>query len=402
MARKSRRAILANAATALRHAPECKGMLGFDKFSQEAMDLSPPPWVDNRRDWKPRPWTDVDDIRLAEWLQHQGILVNDRVVALAVQVVAAENSYNPVTDYLDALHWDGEGRLETLLPEILGAKPSLYVQAACRCFLVGAVARAYDPGCKVDTVPVFEGGQGVRKSTFLRELFGEPHFTDDMPDLGTKDAAITIGSAWCIELSELSAMVGIRREMEAIKAFITRRVDNFRPPYGRRNVKRPRHCVLAGTTNSDDWIRDDTGARRFWPIRCGEIEIELLIQHRNQLWAEAVALYRLGPDDGGAWWFTDKSLVADACEQAEARRPPDPWEQLVLDYVATKRETTGAEVLMQCLSVKAADLTQGHYMRVANILRRAGWRKERIWKRGQVWIAPDYQPPTNPDDGGLE
>lgn len=128
-------------------------------------------------------------------LQRQGIFVKDREASQAVQMVAGENSFNPVTDYLDGLHWDGEPRLETVLPKILGAEPSSYVQAVGRCFLVGAVARAYDPGCKVDTVPVFEGGQGIRKSTFLRELFGEPHFTDDMPDLGTKDAAITIGSA---------------------------------------------------------------------------------------------------------------------------------------------------------------------------------------------------------------
>lgn len=161
-------------------------------------------------------------------------------------------------------------------------------------------------------------------------------------------------------------MVGRRRELETIKAFMTRRVDNFRPPYGRCNVKRPRCCMLAGTTNADDWVRDNTGARRFWPIRCGEIEIELLIQHRDQLWAEAVALYRLGPDEGGAWWFTDKSLIADARNEAEARRPPDPWAPRVLEHIATRQATTGEEVLTQCLGVKAADQDTAQLMRVAN------------------------------------
>src|SRR5262249_6644112 len=142
-------------------------------------------------------------------------------------------------------------------------------------------------------------------------------------------------------------------------------------------------------------IRDNTGARRFWPIRCGEIDIDLLIQHRDQLWAEAVALYRLGTDEGGGWWFTGKSLIAQARNEAYARRAPDPRESRVLQHIATRQETTGEEVLTHCLGVKTADLNQGYYMRVANILRDAGWWRKQVWNRGQVWFAPAYQPPTD-------
>jgi predicted P-loop ATPase len=319
-------------------------------------------------------------------------LIKDREVAQAVEMVAKENSYNPPKDYLDGLNWDGEARLETLLPKIFGAEPIPFVVAALRCFLIGAVARVYEPGCKMDTMLVLEGPQGIRKSTAVRELFGEANFTDDMPEFGTKDASITAGSAWCIEIAELSAMVSRRKENEVIKAFITRRVDNFRPPYGRRNIKRPRHCVLAGTTNADDWMRDDTGGRRYWPIRCGEIDVELLKTNRDQIWAEARAMYLLGPDDGGAWWFTDPVLMEEARREQEARSVVDPWERLVLDHVATRRETTCEQILMEGLSVNKGDLKTADQMRIANILKQAGWRKKRVWNKGNVWFAPDSQP----------
>ena len=390
---KKPRAVLANGVSGFRHAPEWKGgVLGYNKFADEVTLLLPPPWVADRQDWKPRPWTDDDDTRATDWLQHQGIMLKDREVALAVQMVARENGYHQVLDYLDGLHWDGEPRIETLLVKSIGAEPTPYVLAALRCFLIGSVVRVYEPGCKMDTMLVLEGRQGARKSTWVRELYGEPNFTDDMPDLGTKDAAITAGgSAWCIELAELSAMG--KREVEQVKAFITRRVDNFRPPYGRRNVKRPRHCVLVGTTNAtDDWMRDETGGRRYWPIRCGEIDLDLLKENRDQIWAEAVALYRLGPDEGGAWWFTDKATQEEAREQQDARTATDPWEPSVRDFVSTKSQTTAEEILVHCLKVSTADLTKADQMRVGAILRRAEWTKRKGSiagkPRGWVWYPP--------------
>jgi predicted P-loop ATPase len=399
--KKKPRPVLANAATALREAPEWKGVLGYDEFADQTMMLQPAPWIEERQDWQRRPWTDIDDIRATEWMQRNGIFIKDRDVAQAVQMVAAENTYNPPKDYLDGLSWVGESRLETLLPQIFGAEPTPYVVAALRCFLIGAVARVYEPGCKMDTMLVLEGPQGIRKSTAVRELFGDTNFTDDMSEFGTKDASITAGSAWCIEIAELSAMVGRRKENEVIKAFITRREDNFRPPYGRRNIKRRRHCVLVGTTNADDWMRDDTGGRRYWPIRCGEIDVELLKTNRDQIWAEAVALYRLGPNEGGAWWFTDEGLMEMTRAEQQARSAVDPWEQPVLDYVASKRETTGHEVL-EGLAVSKRDQNTHALMRVAKILSQARWRKQRVWKKGHVWYAPDYQPPSSPGRGRWE
>ena len=385
------RPILANVATALRYAPEWKDVLGFDRFAHQTVMRKPPPWTESRQKWEPAPWTDDDDLRATEWMQRHSIYVKDRDVALAVQTVAAEKTFHPVMDYLDGLNWDGESRIETLLPMIFGAAPTAYVQAACCCFMIGSIARIYEPGCKMDSMLVLEGPQGARKSTAVRELYGERYFTDDMPDLGTKDAAITAGSAWCIELAELSAMVGRRKELEAVKAFITRRVDNFRPPYGRRNIKVPRQSVLVGTTNADDWMRDETGARRFWPIRCGDINIDLLKEVRDQLWAEAVALYRLGPDEGGAWWFTDKAVIDEAREQQEARFAADPWEATVLEFISPKQQTTAVQVLVEGLAVRKEDLNRSNEMRVTAILKRANWNKRKAQTPGGrrwVWFPP--------------
>jgi predicted P-loop ATPase len=391
---KKPRAILANVATAFRHAPEWKAVLGYDIFADETTLLQPPPWAQDRQGWQPEAWTDADDTRATEWMQRQGILVKDRDVALAVQMVARENGFHPVMDYLDGLTWDCENRIETLLPKIFGVEPTPYVQTAFRCFLIGSVARIYEPGCKMDCMLVLEGPQGVRKSTAVRELYGERHFTDDMPDLGSKDAAMTVGSAWCIELAELSAMVGRRKEVEVIKAFISRRIDDFRPPYGRRNVKRPRHSVLVGTTNAtDDWMRDETGGRRFWPIRCGAIDVELIKVYRDQLWAEAVALYQLGRNEGGAWWFTDQAIIDEAREQQEARTASDPWAPLVLGFVGGMSQTTGEEVLTKCLMVSKGDLKKADLMRITGILKGAGWSKRKVQiegrPRGWVWFSPD-------------
>jgi predicted P-loop ATPase len=392
------RALLANVVTTFRHAPEWKRVLAHDRFADEIMLVKAPPFIEDSTDWMPRAWTDADDIRATDWMQRQGILVKDRDVALAAQMVARENGYHPVKDWLDGLQWDGESRIEDLLPRIFGAAASPYHQAVFRCFLIGSVARIYMPGCKMDTMLVLEGPQGARKSTAVRELWGEPYVTDDMPDLGTKDAQITVGSAWCIELAEISALVGRRKEVEVIKAFISRREDNFRPPYGRRNVRRPRHSVLVGTTNaSDDWMRDETGGRRFWPLRCGEIDLELLRANREQLWAEAVALYRLGPDEGGAWWFTDKTTQKEAREEQDARTATDPWEPLVLEFVSTKLQTTGEDILVQCLKKISADLEQRDLMRVTRFLRRAGWTKKEgsIAGRPRGWI---WYPPASSEE----
>ena len=227
------------------------------------------------------------DLLTTEWLQREEISVNSAVAAQAVEAAARDSSLHPVKEYLDFLEHDGTSRLESWLSEYMGAAPSAYHREVGRTILIAAVARIFEPGCKVDTVPIFEGAQGVRKSN--KTLF-YPWFGDELADLGSKDAAMQTRGVWGLEISELVAMS--RGEVSRIKAFISRTIDRFRPPYGSRIIESPRSCVFWGTTNADGYLKDETGGRRFLPIKIGNIEVERLEQDRDQLWAEAVLLSR--------------------------------------------------------------------------------------------------------------
>jgi predicted P-loop ATPase len=260
--------ILANAMVALREAPAWFGAFAYNEFSNDATLIAAPPWEMDPARWNPRAVTSHDDLLITEWLQREGITVDVGVAAQAVEAVAKDRLFHPVREYLDHLEWDGVPRLKTWLHDYLGTDDNSYTQSIGLCMMVAAVARIYDPGCKVDNVPIIEGAQGIGKSSALRILF-DPWYTDEIADLGSKDAAMQARGVWLVELAELEAMS--RPEASRAKAFVTRTTDRFRPPYGRRLVETPRTCVLWGTTNSETYLKDETGGRRFWPIRARKI-----------------------------------------------------------------------------------------------------------------------------------
>jgi predicted P-loop ATPase len=245
-----------------------------------------PPW-DSRA--VPFPWRDDDDVRTAAWMQRQGIMVSKETAGQAVQTIAREFPFHPIREYLNGLVWDKIPRINDWLTLYLSAEPSEYARAVGSKWLIGAVARIFKPGCKNDTCLVLEGPQGLLKSTTPRRL-AEPWFTDEISDLGTKDAAMQVRGVWIIELAELDAMG--RPEASRTKAFMSRSTDRYRPPYGRHLVEVPRERVFAGTVNHDTYLKDETGGRRFWPVRCGTIRIDDLRRDRDQIWAEAVARFR--------------------------------------------------------------------------------------------------------------
>lgn len=244
--------LLANAITALREAPAWSCVLAYDEFARETIIRSAPPWDIKLQNWVSRARTSHDDLLFAEWLQREEISVNAAIAAQAVEVVAREASFHPVKEYLDNLEHDGTPRLEMWLSEYMGATSSPYHREVGRAILIAAVARIFDPGCKVDTVPIFEGVQGARKSTAVKTLF-KPWFSDELADLGSKDAAMQTRGVWGLEVSELDAMS--RTEVSRIKSFISRTIDRFRPPYGSRIIESPRTCVFWGTTNADGYLR---------------------------------------------------------------------------------------------------------------------------------------------------
>jgi predicted P-loop ATPase len=376
------RAQLANAITALREAPEWHGHLYFDEFAIRTVLVAPPPWeAGGNQPWVSRPWTDHDDILAANWLQHESIGVGADTAAAAVEAVAHDQAFHPVRDYLDGLSWDGVRRTGTWLTAYLGADPSRYTEAVGERFLISAVARVFQPGAKADHAVVLEGPQGIGKSTACRVLAGD-WFTDEISDLGSKDASLQVQGVWVVELGELGAMA--RPEVERVKAFLSRSTDRFRPAYGRRVVEVPRQCIFIGTTNAEGYLRDETGARRFWPVRVRSLDLDALRRDRDQLWAEAFYLYR----KGAPWWLDTDGLISDATEEQAARYAGDPWHDTIAAFVKDRDSVTVADIMGEALGLEISRRGQAEQNRVARILRTLGFERKQVRLRGsndRVW-----------------
>ena len=375
----------------LRTAPELKGKLGFNQLSHVLTVMGELPW-DRRSEL--RPIEDSDPIKLQEWLQeHEINIKNKTTVQDAMLSVACENYFNPLQDYLNGLEWDGRERIDRWLVHYLGAEDKQFVRAVGGKFLISAVARAILPGCKVDTMLVLEGQQGIGKSQTLQAL-AEPWVLEELGDMKSKDSKQEIQGHWFVEVSELDAMK--RNEVETVKAFIAKKVDTFRPSYGRYRKSHPRQFVLVGTTNSDSYLRDHTGNRRFWPVLCTEADLEALRQDRDQLWAEALVAYR----EGEVWWLVGEEIALAGHEQAQ-RFESDVWQDAVNDWLdkTTKSRVTGLDVMEECLDLPRDRQNVVTGRRVAQIMEQAGWerakkrptKKDRDGKPRRVyeWVNPN-------------
>ena len=368
-------AVVTNAMIAFRHSPEWDGALAYDIFRQQTVMVKH--WG-TRTD--PYVWQDADDVVAAEWLQKNGIMVSPSVAAQAVEAVAKENPFHPVRDYLASLVWDGTERCSSWLTTYLGVEETNYTIAIGSKWLVSAVARVMKPGSKADHMLVLEGGQGARKSTALRTLAGDEFFTDDVSALGTKDSVIQLRGHWIVELAELDALRSAK-DVAKVKAFLARQVDNIRPPYGRRNVKLPRESVFCGTVNTSTYLIDETGGRRFWPVKVGKIDLRALERDRDQLWAEAKLRY-LGGED---WWLDDAADIRLAeAEQAE-RYEPGQWDEIIAEYVASREEVKVAEVLEFAIKKPKPEWTQADMNSVARALKHLGWERFRITSGSRPW-----------------
>jgi predicted P-loop ATPase len=368
---------------ALRSDPAVKEAFAFDEMQRVPILLRA---FADEAEFEQHPVTDVDVTALQEHLQLAGLRhIAKDTVHQAVDLRAQERAFHPVRDYLEGLTWDGEDRLTTLFSTYFGAEATLYAEAIGPMFLISMVARILQPGCKVDHLPVLEGRQGALKSTACQILGGD-YFSDSLPDVTAwKDAAQHLRGKWLIEVSEMHAMN--KAEAAQLKAFITRPTERYRPPHARKEVIEKRQCVFIGTTNKDTYLRDETGGRRFWPVRTGIIDVKKLARDRDQLFAEAVARYR----DGEPWWprpdFEREHIIPQQGERYEA----DIWEESIASYLKTVTRTTIWEVAKEALHIDTPRIGKADSNRISAAMERLGWRRERPdgktdWQGKRWWV----------------
>lgn len=291
--------------------PVLEPVLAYNELSNNVQSRVLWPWPHS----KVGDVTDAVDLLLGKYLTDTYGLPSIARAALteAIQTVAHTRRFHPVREQLQALVWDGKSRIDKWLIHILGEKPAQwvdkdgvtrsptilpammeYLTIVGRCWLLGMVNRVMEPGCKFDYCPVLEGVGGLRKSTMVEILAGSQYYSDTPFEVGRgKEAQEQVQGLWVYEIAEMTHFS--KAEVGAIKAFISSKVDRYRVAYGATVGTFPRQCVLVGTTNENTYLRDRTGNRRFWPIPVRHvINTEWLIKYRDQLLAEAYALYLQG------------------------------------------------------------------------------------------------------------
>jgi predicted P-loop ATPase len=388
-----------NASLILQNDSELQGAFGYDTFTHRNVILKPLPWKHDEH------WTDEDDADLRLYVERKYKFMGDKFLLDATSLAMRVNAYHPVVDYLNSLTWDGTKRLDTMLTTFMGAEDTVYTREVARKWMAAAVARVRNPGCKFDTMLILVGKQGLGKSQFFAWLARQKRWFSDSVNKfdNSKDSMEQLGGKWIIEIGELNVLK--KAEVEAIKTFLTKEVDSYRPSYGRNTRDYPRQCVFAGTSNRDDFLQDPTGNRRFWPVMVEDTSrmwAELTPEMVDQLWAEADAAHKAGEK---------LYLTGDAAEQARETQerftelggkigmaeeylgclvPPD-WAKMTFDKRlewkrgdelltktagTMKRETiTKIELYVECFNGRPEEYRKIDAYEMADILTKLGWRQ---------------------------
>lgn len=375
---------LSNIYQVLAHHPAWKGVIAFDEMALCTVKRKPPPYAEGRVG----EWDAQDDTRTAMWLSRTyGFTPASVMVLEVVETLAKANAWHPVREWLRSLQWDGTKRLNGWLNKYLGVPVSPYSTRVAAWWLMGAVKRVMQPGVKFDYCLVLSGPQGKGKSTTFSILGGE-WYGDTELDLQSKDAMSALRGKMIWEFPELGALA--RSEERRQKSFLSRQVDEYRPVYGRREIKAPRQVVFGGSTNEHEWNKDPTGGRRFWPVDClaEVIDTEGLRSVRDQLFAEALARI-----DGGEryWPITEEQRQWFDVEQLRVEQQ-DSLVDAIHDWVyARVSDFSMFDVAAECLKLDASKLTRDLQTRLGHAIRKLGCtRVERRNGMIRFW----YKPPV--------
>ena len=348
-------------------------------------------------------------LELSNWLQtsEYGIDMSDEKCGRALLLAARRHSHNPVAEYLEGLVWDGVPRIHEALTNWASAEGNQkYIQDITRKFFISAAARGLEPGCKVDTVPVLQGKQGTRKTSFVETLAGE-WYTTVSGKTDDKDTKMQATSAWFVELSELASLG--KSSVESLRGFLTQRLDHIRLPYAAAHEEFLRRCVFVGTTNSEQPLIDQEGNRRFWVVTCGDINLREIARNRDQLWAEAVWCFKEFKKEEAAWhrgevterdlkyrwWLVpEEQVVSD--EENSVYQSENPIDSEVRHWLVTQDKPihelppmTVTDVAKKILNFTNETLARdvGLIVRIGKTLKQMCWEKVRCGPRSARYWA---------------
>ena len=325
------------------------GKIKFDEFAQQTYLDGDTVWQSNNH----RAWSSFDDSALFSILQSEYGMKSRNDYFDAIKNVSMRNKFHPVRELLDSFQWDGREHIRSLLPNYLGVEDTEYSYQVMRLFMLGAVARVYQPGCKFDYTMILQGRQGVGKSTFLKLLaLNDDWFSDSLDGLDSDKAAQSILGSWIIELAELKSLARTAGGVDSVKRFLSASQDKLRLPYERRADVFLRQVVFAGTTNRSDFLQDETGNRRFLIIETGVNEPEKslfdsrVMEDIKAAWAQAVYI-----------WKTEKPrlVLPDSCRGEAQRLQEDSMSDdgklgIITDYLADKQRVCAIEIWQKALN----------------------------------------------------
>ena len=308
-----------------------KGRYFYDTFKERMTVCGDLPWIKLSARLS-NAWNDVDDAGLRNYIEKRYTIANVSKIVDAVALAMLKCSRHPVREYLEGLTWDGTPRADTIFIDYLGAEDTEYTRTVTRKALIGAVARVMQPGCKHDHILVLVGPQGCRKSTTLAKL-GKSWFSDSFYTVQGKEAYEQLQGFWLIEMGEMAATR--KAELEQIKQFVSKQSDSYRAAYARRTQERPRQCAFFGTTNDDEFLRDATGGRRFWPVTVTDKGREtgdyFTPEIVDQVWAEIMVRYNAGE----VWYLNDAKIEAEARAIQDEHTEMNGKQSLIEKFVNT-------------------------------------------------------------------
>lgn len=386
-----------NLITILSNDERWSGVLAWDDLDRDLRKMAPPPWPEITRATGAQAgrWESTDSTRLTAWFTDAyEMRVGEDAAYKAARVVAERKRIHPIRDWLDGLTYTPapEPRIDTWAIRYLGAPDTPYTRTVSRWFLLSAVARIYEPGCKVDTMLILEGDQGLRKSSAMHALFGERWSSDTPPDLHSKDRFGAVRGIWLLEFAELDSFG--KADAARVKAFVSSRTDRYRPPYERLDVEVPRSCVFVGSVNPNGrgYFLDETGNRRFWPLKCrpcgsgiplGQLDIAGIREAREAIWAEAREAYNPKGTEHARWWPETRDEHSACGVEQEERVAGDVWEEPITRFLRgplspLKRSdpfVTLGTILGDALGIEPAKQDQQAQNRAARVMVILGWRK---------------------------